>query len=42
MHVMDPHRRLLLASAAGLPLAGLSACQRPEPLVRVSGISWVE
>ncbi len=41
MHLMDPQRRLILTSAAGLTLAGLSACQRPEPLVRVAGISWV-
>ena len=41
MPAMDPDRRLLLASAAGLSLAALSACQQPEPLVRVAGISWV-
>lgn len=41
MPVMDLYRRLLLASAAGLSLSGLSACQRPEPLVRVAGMSWV-
>jgi NitT/TauT family transport system substrate-binding protein len=41
MHVMDPHRRRLLVSAAGLSLSGLSACQRPESLVRVAGTSWV-
>lgn len=38
---MDLRRRLLLVSAASLSLAGLSACQRPEPLVRVAGMSWV-
>ena len=38
---MDLHRRLLLVNAAGLSQSGLSACQRPEPLARVAGITWV-
>jgi NitT/TauT family transport system substrate-binding protein len=41
MPVMHPDRRQLLASAVCLPLAGLGACQRPEPLVRVATGPWV-
>lgn len=41
MPTVDPDRRLLLASAAGLSLATLSACHRPEPLVRLAGNAWV-
>ena len=41
MPARNPDRRLLLASAAGWSLGALSACQRPEPLVRVAGITWV-
>ena len=41
MRVRNMQRRLLMLSAAGLSLAGLSACQRPQPLIRVAGISWV-
>ncbi len=41
MSGVDSFRRRLLASAAGLSLAGLSGCQRPEPLVRVATNAWV-
>ena len=41
MPALNPDRRLLLASAAGLSLATFGACQQPEPLVRVAGITWV-
>jgi len=41
MPATNPDRRLLLASAAGVSLAALGACQQPEPLVRVAGITWV-
>lgn len=41
MHRVDPNRRMLLASAAGASLAGLTGCQRPEPLVRVATNAWV-
>lgn len=41
MRRVDPNRRMLLANAAGASLAGLTGCQRPEPLVRVATNAWV-
>jgi len=41
MPVLHPDRRQLLACTLGLSLAGLAACQRSEPLVRVATHSWV-
>jgi NitT/TauT family transport system substrate-binding protein len=41
VHSDDQIRRLFLAATAGLTLTGLSACQRPEPLVRVATNAWV-
>lgn len=40
-HPPDLSRRRLLRAALGLPLTGLLACSRPQPLVRVAGIVWV-
>lgn len=38
---MDRRRFLAAVSLSGLSLAGLAACGRQEPLLRVSGIIWV-
>ncbi len=38
---MNNYRRRLLAAGLGLPFAGLAACTRPAPLLRVAGIVWV-
>jgi NitT/TauT family transport system substrate-binding protein len=41
MSVLHPDRRQLLASAVGLSLTTLGACQRSEPLVRLASDPWV-